>query len=199
MPMSCKVCLMDIYVWLCGCRERELDYTTKCSCYPCQTPDQCRRRIRSNQEEVFIKLLLVGKTKSLPAIIHCRDTGDGAVAARALELITQLGCRDMRFHRHCFNGDLLELQQWKTLPNIVFGVTWKSVRENPDVIPRINLDQLVLETDSLYLSPYSCCPTNHPWNLPAVAIEMARLRNVPLSVLNWTAIPWASVSCCQGP
>jgi hypothetical protein len=130
---------MDIYVWLCGCRERELDYTTKCSCYPCQTPDQCRRRIRSNQEEVFIKLLLVGKTKSLPAIIHCRDTGDGAVAARALELITQLGCRDMRFHRHCFNGDLLELQQWKTLPNIVFGVTWKSVRENPDVIPRINL------------------------------------------------------------
>lgn len=177
---------MDIYVWLCGCRERELDYTTKCSCYPCQTPDQCRRRIRSNQEEVFIKLLLVGKTKGLPAIIHCRDTGDGAVAARALELITQLGCTDMRFHRHCFNGDLLQLQQWKTLPNIVFGVTWKSVRESPDFIPRINLDQLVLETDSPYLSLYSCCPTNHPWNLPAVALEVASLRNVPLSVLNWT-------------
>jgi Tat protein secretion system quality control protein TatD with DNase activity len=128
----------------------------------------------------------MGKTKGLPAIIHCKDTGDGAAAARALELITQLGCRVMRFHRHCFNGDLLELQQWHALPNTVFGVTWKSVRESPDFIPRINLDQLVLETDSPYLSLYSCCPTNHPWNLPAVALEVASLRNVPLSVLNWT-------------
>jgi Tat protein secretion system quality control protein TatD with DNase activity len=99
--------------------------------------------------------VLMGKTKGLPAIIHCKDTGDGAAAARALELITQLGCRVMRFHRHCFNGDLLELQQWHALPNTVFGVTWKSVRESPDFIPRINLDQLVLETDSPYLSLYS--------------------------------------------
>jgi Tat protein secretion system quality control protein TatD with DNase activity len=114
----------------------------------------------------------------------------------------------MRFHRHCFNGELLELQQWQALPNTVFGVTWKSVRESPDFIPRINLDQLVLETDSPYLSFYSCCPTDHPWNLPAVALEVTILRNVPLSVLNWTtnentskfyAMPKASVSSCQGP
>ena len=63
--------------------EIGLDYTPKCSCYTCKTPDQCRRRIRSYQEEVFIKLLLMGKTKGLQAIIHCKDALDGAAAARA--------------------------------------------------------------------------------------------------------------------
>ena len=108
---------------------------------------------------------------------------------------------------NCFNGDLLELQQWHALPNTVFGVTWKSVRESPDFIPRINLDQLVLETDSPYLSLYSCCPTNHPWNLPAVALEVASLRNVryqssiglPMRTPKFYAMPKASVSSGQGP
>jgi Fe-S cluster biogenesis protein NfuA len=68
-------------------------------------PDQCRRRIRSYQEKVFIKLLLMGKTKGLPAIIHCKDTGDGAAAARALELITQLNAC------HCCNSSRSPLKQ----------------------------------------------------------------------------------------
>jgi Tat protein secretion system quality control protein TatD with DNase activity len=55
-----------------------------------------------------------------------------------------------------------------------------------EIIPRIPSDQLVFETDSLYLSPHPCCPINHPWNLPDIAVEVSRLRNVSLPVLMWT-------------
>ena len=55
-----------------------------------------------------------------------------------------------------------------------------------EIIPMIPSDQLVMETDSPYLSPHPCCPIHHPWNLPDIAIKVSRLRNMPLPVLMWT-------------
>ena len=92
----------------------------------------------------------------------------------------------MRFHRHCFMGSASELEQWRSLPNIVFGITAKFLKDFSDsktVVARILQHQLVLESDAPYLSPYSCCPVNNPWNLRRVAEEVNRVRNVPLVML----------------
>jgi len=72
--------------------------------------------------------------------------------------------------------------------NVIFGVSGKfmTTSTGQEIIPRIPSDQLVLETDSPYLSPHPCCPINHPWNLPDIAIKVSRLRNMPLPVLMWT-------------
>ncbi|CAC5408795.1 unnamed protein product [Mytilus coruscus] len=31
--------------------------------------------------------------------------------------------------------------------------------------------------------PFACYPVNHQWNLPVIATEVCRLRNIPLSIL----------------
>lgn len=166
--------------------EIGIDYTTRCRCSPCRTPRQCIRRIKEEQERIFCHMLKMARDRELPIILHCRDFGDGSAANRTYELLLQEGCTGMKIHRHCFVGNVDELLQWQALPNVVFGVTWKSVKECPKTVSRILPKRIILETDSPFLSPYSVCPTNHPWNLPAVAEEVSRLRNVPLSVLNWT-------------
>ena len=168
--------------------EIGLDTTSRCQCSPCRTPEVCWRRIKDNQERAFIALLQLAHRRHLPVILHFRDSGDGSAANRALGLIRDGGYGNLRFHLHCFMGGVQELQEWQVLPNIVFGITTKSIRDNPNaqsVIPRILPHQLVLETDAPFLSPFSCCPTNHPWNIRFVAEEVSRLRNVPLSILTW--------------
>lgn len=169
--------------------EIGLDYTSRCRCSPCRTPSICQRRMMESQEKAFVDMLLIARKQQLPVILHCRDSGSGEAAARALQIIRD-SFGDLRFHRHCFDGTLAELQEWQQLPNVVFGITGKFLREGMTterikMIARIKPQQLVLETDSPYLSPVSRNEVNHPWNLITVATEVCKIRNVPLSVLTW--------------
>lgn len=168
--------------------EVGLDYTTTCICRPCRNPSKCKEEARRNQEEAFVQMLLLARRKHFPVIIHCRDCGDGSAAKRTLEIILYHDLADMKFYRHCFDGTIEEMTAWQQLPTIIFGVSGKFIRDNTglEVIPRIPPHQLVLETDSPFLSPFPWCPVNHPWNLPVIAKEVSRLRNIPLSVLMWT-------------
>lgn len=168
--------------------ETGLDFTTRCSCRRCRTPEVCRQRMQANQEEVLRMTLELARVRGLPVILHCRDSGDGSAAARTLAIIREGNFTRLRFHRHCFLGSVQELVEWQTLPDIVFGVTgafFRSHQNNRALIPRIPSHQLVVESDAPYLSPLSCCPINSPWNLWDIIQEISRLRNVPLSVLLW--------------
>ena len=133
-------------------------------------------------------MLHIARRLQLPVVLHCRDNGDGTAAARALEILRG-GFPDLKFHRHCFDGSLSELQAWQALPNIVFGITGKFMRRPGinSVIPRILPHQLVLETDAPFLSPVTCCDVNHPWTLVDIATAVSKLRNVPLKILTWQA------------
>lgn len=61
-------------------------------------------------------------------------------------------------------------------------------RELIDVVSRIPLSRILLETDSPYLSPaVSKRSPNHLWTLPSTAAAVAMYRNIPLSILLQTA------------
>ena len=72
----------------------------------------------------------------------------------------------------------------------------------PDTVARLETREILLETDSPFLSPYPECKINHPWNLEAVSKEVCRLRNVPLSLLipavNENAIDFYSLRHTSG-
>jgi hypothetical protein len=91
----------------------------------------------------------------------------------------------LKYHRHCFTGTYEELLEWRSLPHVRFGVTWKTVidRASADSVARMETKEILLETDAPFLPPYPECKINHPWNLEVVAQEVSRLRNVPLSML----------------
>jgi Tat protein secretion system quality control protein TatD with DNase activity len=104
-------------------------------------------------------------------------------------VIKETGLTDLKYRRHCFTGTYEELLEWRSLPHVRFGVTWKTVtdRASADSVARMETKEILLETDAPFLPPYPECNINHPWNLEVVAQEVGRLRNVPLSVLT-TAI-----------
>lgn len=182
--------------------EIGLDYTTRCDCKPrCRTPTECQNAMRDCQERAFVSMLLVADRQQLPVIIHCRDNGSGEAAARALDII-KASFNHLQFHRHCFDGSLTELQEWQTLPHVVFGITGKFMkapnRDSHTVISRILPHQLVLETDAPFLAPTSRNEVNHPWNLLKVAVEVSKIRNVPLKVLTWLTNDNALQFYCPG-
>lgn len=165
--------------------EIGLDFTTRCRHYPCEHPFQCIRRMREAQEAVFVELMMMAEARSLPIILHCRDGGDGSALRRVMDLIVQHRCCHLPIHLHCFIGDQEQLNRWLALiPRLVIGITWKTVTDCPNMVARIPTNKLVLESDAPYLNPFSCNPTNNPWNIVAVAEEVSRIRNTPMSVLN---------------
>lgn len=163
--------------------EIGIDDTTRCRCQPCGNPERCRTRIRRNQEEAFIEMIYQAKELDLPVILHTRDTNTGEASARVLTIIREVGAAGLKFHRHSFIGSFEELQEWRVLPRVRFGISWKTCQESPDVVARLESREILLETDSPYLSPYPECRINHPWNLEAVAQRVSEIRNVPLSIL----------------
>jgi len=170
--------------------ETGLDFTSNCECIKqgrtCHSIVQCRERNQANQEEAFLNHLQLAAIFDKPVVLHCRDHGVGTAAARVLQLIHQRTFTNLKFHRHCFSGTLKELEDWRILPRVVFGITFGlradyNILEN--LVPTIPDNQLVLETDSPYLPPEKDIRINHPWTVMYTAKYVAKLRNIPLSFL----------------
>lgn len=167
--------------------ETGIDYTSNCECIKqgriCQSPDICKEIRQANQEDSFITLLQLAAQFNLPVVLHCRDSGDGSAAARTLQLIQQHNFTFLAFHRHCFIGSIAELDTWNsTLPYVVFGISIgldtgsEMILEN--LIAKIPDKNLVLETDSPYLTPGNTKQINHTWNIIKTAELVAKTRNV---------------------
>ena len=167
--------------------ETGLDFTTRCPCKSCTTPAVCRAQLTANQEESFLTHLRIAAERGLPVILHCRDDGDGTAAQRTLQIIHQHNFTNLKFHRHCFTGSFQEYQEWNMLPNIIFGITGRLCQ--PDfsyfemVSARMTLERIVLESDAPWLPPSYGCRINHPWNLHEIAKRLARIHNMPISIL----------------
>ncbi|CAC5376683.1 tatD [Mytilus coruscus] len=67
--------------------EIGLDFTTRCDCRRCNTPEQCKKRMRECQEQALIQMMDIAQRRQMPVILHCRDGGSGEAAARVLTLI----------------------------------------------------------------------------------------------------------------
>lgn len=90
--------------------EIGLDFTTTCSCRPCIHPEQCRETATQYQEETLLHMLYLADRKGLPVILHCRDSEGGSAACRTLQLILSNDLGRLKLYRHCFDGNLAELQ-----------------------------------------------------------------------------------------
>ena len=133
--------------------ETGLDYISNCECIKqgrtCQSIDQCKQRNQANQEEAFLSHMQLAARFDKPVVLHCRDHGNGTAAARVFQLIHQHNFTNLKFHRHCFSGTLKELEDWRILPRIVFGITFGlradyNILEN--LIPKIPDNHLILGT-----------------------------------------------------
>lgn len=132
-------------------------------------------RIKAKQKEIFVDQIDLAKALDKPLIVHIRDA-----SADALEILTaHAGKRGGVLH--CFNADeqLLKLAE----KNFYFGIggvlTFKNARKLVNVLPKIPLERMVLETDAPYLTPHPHRGTrNEPAYTALVAQKVSELLGI---------------------
>jgi TatD DNase family protein len=133
---------------------------------------------RPAQREALRRQARLALAHDLPLIVHDRDAGDEVV-----EILKEEGAFEgAGVLWHCFTGDaaamrrVLDAGAHLSLSGIV---TFRSAAALQEVAALAPLERLLIETDSPWLAPTPHRgQRNEPALLPAVAIQVARLRGM---------------------
>lgn len=131
---------------------------------------------KEKQIYVFENMLALAKKYNLPVIVHCRQA-----IKDTYELLKKYKVTGIL---HCFSGSAESAKEFIKLGFLIgIGgvVTFKNAKEIKDVVIKIDLSNISLETDSPYLSPEPFRgKVNVPKNVIYVARKIAELKNVSL-------------------
>ncbi len=131
---------------------------------------------RNLQIELFKKQLKIAEELNLPVVIHSRDA-----VKDTIEILKQYKIK--RGIIHCFSGSLEVAQQYIKMGyylGIGGVVTFKNSRLT-DVLTKLSLENIVLETDSPYLTPEPFRGTiNSSKYVPIIAKKLSEIYNVPV-------------------
>ncbi|MBM4260017.1 MAG: TatD family deoxyribonuclease [Deltaproteobacteria bacterium] len=131
------------------------------------------------QRRVFAQFIGMARETKLPIVVHERDA-----AKEAADLLSTEGQGALRGVIHCFTGDYaaacayLDLGFYLSFTGVI---TFKNAEALRDVVRRVPLERMFVETDSPYLTPV---PHRGKRNEPAfvrfVAETMAQIKGVSL-------------------
>ncbi|MFM2621665.1 TatD family hydrolase [Vibrio owensii] len=140
------------------------------------------KTFRAEQEMAFVTQLNWAKEMNLPVVIHTRDS-----IKETLTLLRQEQDGSLRGVFHCFGGSVEEAQAINEL-GFHLGLGGVSTFKNggmDKVIPHLDMNWVILETDCPYLAPV---PHRGKRNEPAytslVAARVAELRGESLEVID---------------
>lgn len=130
------------------------------------------------QIEAFNIQVNWAKQYQKPIIVHCRESLD-----MTIDLVEKAKAEELTGVFHCFNGSVEQANRIKEL-GFCIGLGGVSTFKNSgmsEVIPQLSLDNVVLETDSPYLSPVPYRgKRNEPSYLKLIAQFIADLRQMSL-------------------
>ncbi len=136
--------------------------------------------LKDLQKEVFIKQIKLANRLNKPIVIHSRDAASDTYEILKDNLKTTA-------IMHCYSYSLDMALKFIDL-GIYLGVggviTFKNSIKLKEVIENINIDRLVLETDSPYLAPEPFRGSkNEPYNIYYVAKKLANIKNVNINTV----------------
>lgn len=130
------------------------------------------------QKEAFKIQVKWAKEKNIPVVIHCRESFN-----ETIELVEELKDENLKGVFHCFTGTMEDAQRVIELGFYlgIGGIVTFKKGGLDKVIPDIELDYVVLETDSPYLAPTPHRgKRNEPTYIPIIAQKIADLKEMPL-------------------
>ena len=129
-------------------------------------PDDDIDGYKAKQKDTFISQINLAIELKLPLIVHIRDANEDS-----LKILKEYEDRLVGGVLHCFNASpiLLELSS-KFYYGIGGVLTFKNGKKLVEILPKIPLDRLVLETDAPYLTPE---PHRGKRNEPALTTYVA--------------------------
>jgi len=143
--------------------ETGLDYYWKHSTLPCQM-------------EAFKKQINLARKLNLPLIIHDREAHPDTLKVLNEE------AKGLKILLHCFSGDLnmakvcIERGYYLGIGGVV---TFSNAIKLRAIVKEVSLENLVLETDSPYLTPHPFRgKPNEPKYIPLIAEKIAEIRGV---------------------
>lgn len=130
------------------------------------------------QRKIFIEQIEIANELNLPVIVHCREA-----LLDTYEIL--------KSHRpkcggvmHCYSGPKEMLKQFIDLGMYISlggPVTFKNARVAKEVAKEIDINYLLIETDSPYLTPHPFRGTqNEPSNVALVAKEIAMIKGMEI-------------------
>lgn len=133
---------------------------------------------RGIQEEVFYRQLELAKKLDLPVLIHTRD------AIQLTYDILEEYEGEVSGIMHSFSGSWEMAERFMSIGYTISlsgPVTFKNAPTLKEIARKIDLKDLVIETDSPYLTPEPCRgKMNRPSNVYFVAKTIAEERNIPI-------------------
>lgn len=147
--------------------ETGLDYAKKYASVP-------------NQKALFVKHLEIALEADKPVSIHCREAHADAISILRAHA-------PLRGVIHCFSGTWGDAEYYLGLNfylSIAGPVTYPSAQELRDVVQRIPLDRLMIETDCPLLPPQKFRgKRNEPSYVRYAAAEIANVQGVTMEEL----------------
>lgn len=104
---------------------------------------------KSKQKDIFISQIKLAIELNLPLIIHIRDANEDS-----FKILKEYEDKLVGGVLHCFNASpiLLELSS-KFYYGIGGVLTFKNAKKLVEILPKIPLNRLLIETDAPYLTP----------------------------------------------
>jgi TatD DNase family protein len=134
---------------------------------------------REVQRRVFAQFVRLAGQTGLPLVVHERDA-----ANEAIELLRSEGAGKIRGVIHCFTGDYQAARNYLDLGfHLSFTgiITFKNAQPLRDVVRRVPLDRMFVETDSPYLTPVPYRgKRNEPAYVKLVAEMVATVKGITL-------------------
>ena len=132
------------------------------------------------QKDIFIKQLELARKYNMPVTIHSRDA-----ALDTYEIVKNY--KDLKITYHCYSYSV-EMAKELLKQNVMFGiggvVTFKNSKTIKEVVEYLPIKNIMLETDSPYLSPEPLRgKKNIPSNVIFVAEKIAELKKLPLDIV----------------
>ena len=106
---------------------------------------------KEKQIEAFKSQIDLALKLDLPIIVHNRDSDEDM-----MEIINSYCGSGLKAQFHCFNGslnDAKELMHMGYMISFTGNITFKKADELKEVLKNVRIDQLLLETDSPFLTP----------------------------------------------
>ena len=129
------------------------------------------------QQEVFVRQIRLANELNKTLIVHDREAHFDT-----LNLLKENASKDLRVVMHCFSGSYeFGMECINQGYYLAFGgvSTFKNAKKSHEVIEKMPLDYLLLETDSPYLTPEPFRgKENQPAYLKYVVERIAQLRNI---------------------
>ena len=130
---------------------------------------------KDKQREVFCKQLEIAEKLKVPVVIHSRDSIN-----ETYEILKKYKVSGVI---HCFSGSLEMAKKFISL-GFLLGIGGVVTFKNSklfEVIEKLELTNIVLETDSPYLTPEpNRGKTNESSNIFYIAQKIAEIKNIPL-------------------